>query len=235
MSLFKKNIYKLVFIVFTLLLTTKPTIAKTYSNTELQNIAVDFIASRLPTLTNGERTIDALPLDDHIKQRSCNSELVMNTANRSYTNRQMTVQIKCLDDNMWHQYIQVRATELSSLVVTQSALAKGEIITQDKLVIEMRPSHLVRSHHIGSVEELIGSRATRSIRAGSSISLNQICAVCKGDKVTIYAKHKTLSIKTNGEALENGLIGENILIENSQSGKKIQAQVTGPNQVIINF
>ncbi|MDP4982899.1 flagellar basal body P-ring formation chaperone FlgA [Pseudoalteromonas tunicata] len=216
-------------------MSTKATNAKTYSSTELQNLAIEFISSQQEPLTNGERNFSASKLDDRIDERHCESELEISSANANYSNRQTTVQIKCLDEIKWLQYVQVRTTELAEIVITQNPIAKGQLITAQDIVTEMRPTHLVRNQNIDDIKMLIGSRATRSIRAGNPINLNQICMICKGDKVTIYAKQPNLVIKTNGEALENGLLGENISVQNSKSGKKIQAQVMNTNDVIVNL
>ena len=44
-----------------------------------------------------------------------------------------------------------------------------------------------------------------------------------------------MTIKTQGEALEDGRVGDNIAIRNVKSGKKIQAQVTNALQVEVNI
>jgi flagella basal body P-ring formation protein FlgA len=40
-----------------------------------------------------------------------------------------------------------------------------------------------------------------------------------------------MTIKTQGEALQDGRVGDNIRVINTQSGKKIKAQVTNTQQV----
>ena len=73
----------------------------------------------------------------------------------------------------------------------------------------------------------------KNIREG--LPRNSDCNVCKGDKVTILASFKGMTIKTQGEALEDGRVGDNIAIRNIKSGKMIQAQVTNALQVEVNI
>jgi flagella basal body P-ring formation protein FlgA len=82
---------------------------------------------------------------------------------------------------------------------------------------------------------LIGSRSKRNIRSGMPVLLNQICMVCKGDAVNIYATIKGLRIKTTGIALEDGTLGEQVQIKNKKSGKILNARVDGVESVQVNI
>ena len=59
--------------------------------------------------------------------------------------------------------------------------------------------------------------------------------VCKGDNVTIYAKTRTLTIKTTGVALQDGNVGEQIRVRNQKSGKTISARVKDVESVEVNI
>ena len=59
--------------------------------------------------------------------------------------------------------------------------------------------------------------------------------VCKGDAINIYASTKGLQIKTTGVALEDGTLGEQILVENKKTGKVLNARVDGVESVQVNI
>ena len=124
---------------------------------------------------------------------------------------------------------------MEPVVVATVNLARDEVITKSHLTIEMKPSHFIRVQYLKDPSILIGSRSKRNIRSGSPVLLNQICMVCKGDSVNIYANLRGLRIKTTGIALEDGTLGEQIQIKNKKSGKILNARVDGVESVQVNI
>ena len=234
MSLFKKNLYLFILIqIFSLAMTSLK--AKAYSKIELQQLAIDFVAQKKQLDVNYNLTSDlsitALPLDSRIKQRTCETPLELSAANPISGNRQSTIKIKCLDKNNWQVFVHTRQVELIEIITASTGISKGQKITHHHLQKKKVAKHLTRSNQFKDVGALVGSRSKRNVRAGQPINYNYICNVCKGDKVTILASFKGMTIKTQGEALQDGRIGDNIRVKNTKSGKKIQAQVETSKQV----
>jgi len=187
----------------------------------------------LNTLVEDEGS--ALPLDSRIPDRICKSPLELTSASEPPFNRQVTIQAKCQDEQAWAQYVHVRVVEMAPVVVANANLARGEVITKSHLSIQMKPSHFVRVQYLDNPDMLIGSRSKRNIRSGMPVLLNQICMVCKGDSVNIYANLRGLRIKTTGIALEDGTLGEQVQIKNKKSGKILNARVDGVESVQVNI
>ncbi|MEI8642625.1 flagellar basal body P-ring formation chaperone FlgA [Pseudoalteromonas sp. Hal099] len=142
--------------------------------------------------------ITALALDSRIPDRVCESEPELVVPNEPPFTRQVTVQIKCNDAQSWTQYVHVRIVKMAPVVVATANLARGEVITKSHLSVQMKPSQFVRVQYLDDPLMLIGSRSKRNIRSGMPVLLNQICMVCKGDAVNIYASIKGLRIKLRG-------------------------------------
>ncbi|PAJ75148.1 flagella basal body P-ring formation protein FlgA [Pseudoalteromonas sp. NBT06-2] len=236
MSLFNKNHHKLIFFIF-LVLFSNNTSAVGYSKSQLQQLAINYLAQNLKELTNGTRELSALPIDPRISDKNCETELLINSVNVQRSNRQSTIQIKCLDEKKWNLYVQVKIMELAPIVVVNQNLSKGEIITNEHLITKQTQKHLIRTQYLNKAQmyTLLGSRSKRNIRSGSAITYKQVCMVCKGDRVTIFASYRGLSIKTAGIALQDGIIGQNISVKNSKSGKKLHARVIGVDQVKVSI
>jgi len=236
MSLFNKNHHKLIFLIF-LAIFSNNALAVGYSKSQLQQLAINYLAQNLNELTNGTRELSAQPIDPRISDKSCNTELLINSANVQRSNRQSTIQIKCLDEKKWNLYVQVKIMELAPIVVVNQNLNKGEVITRDHLITKQTQKHLIRTQYLNEKQmyTLLGSRSKRNIRSGSAITYKQVCMVCKGDRVTIFASYRGLRIKTAGIALQDGIIGQNISVKNSKSGKKLHAKVLGVDQVKVSI
>lgn len=234
MSMNKKNLYH-VFFTTLLALSVKPLSATVYSKLELQQLAIDFVMQQKQQVnvidTNSELTINALPLDSRIEQRECHSDLALSAANPITGNRQSTIKIKCFDKNNWQVFVHTKQVELIEIITASQGISKGQIITPALLQKKKVAKHLSRSNQVKDFTALVGSRSKRNIRAGQAINYNSICSVCKGDSVTILVNYRGMTIKTQGEALQDGRVGDNIRVINTQSGKKIKAQVTNTQQV----
>ncbi|WP_105254920.1 flagellar basal body P-ring formation chaperone FlgA [Pseudoalteromonas sp. T1lg75] len=208
---------------------------KDYSRERLQALAEQHIIALAQIKPQQELQVKAIDLDARIGSRHCAQEPELSTASEPPFNRQVTVQLKCPEPALWTQYVHVRIDKLSPIVVANSHIARGQIIAATDVSTELRPQHFVRARYVEAPDLVIGSRSKRTIRQGLPINLNQLCMVCKGDSVTIVAKINGLTIKTSGEALEDGGLGENIRVRNRKSGRLLSAQVTAVETVAVNI
>jgi flagella basal body P-ring formation protein FlgA len=235
MSLLKKvRRYSVFYFLASLCLAT-PLHAKVFSKDLLQEIAISHIAEQVTVPLEENVEITALALDSRIPDRVCENEPELVVPNEPPFTRQVTVQIKCNDAQSWTQYVHVRIVKMAPVVVATANLARGEVITKSHLSVQMKPSQFVRVQYLDDPLMLIGSRSKRNIRSGMPVLLNQICMVCKGDAVNIYASIKGLRIKTTGIALEDGTLGEQVQIKNKKSGKILNARVDGVESVQVNI
>ena len=84
-------------------------------------------------------------------------------------------------------------------------------------------------HH--AIEDVIGTKVKRRIRAGQPIISTNLCFVCKGDNVIITSGNKSLAVKTLGVAEQDGKLGDTILVTNQRSGKRVRGRVTDIGKV----
>ncbi|MFY8326028.1 flagellar basal body P-ring formation chaperone FlgA [Pseudoalteromonas sp. ZZD1] len=235
MSLLKKSRRYSVFYFLASLCLVSPVYGQIYSKENLQTLAISYIRNQLKPINDEQTQIKALTLDSRIPDRSCATSPSLSVPTDPPFNRQVTVQINCEDIQGWSQYVHVRITELEPIVVATEHLTRGEVIEAHHLSVEMRPKHFVRVQHLQDESVLIGSRSKRNIRSGLPVVLSQICMVCKGDNVTIFATIRGLKIKTSGLALEDGTLGEQVRVKNAKSGKVLNARVDGVESVQVNI
>ncbi|GAB0112346.1 flagellar basal body P-ring formation chaperone FlgA [Pseudoalteromonas distincta] len=209
--------------------------AKVFDKDLLQNMAISYVATQINDLDNKKIQLSALPLDSRIPDRTCLTDLELSIPNPPPFNRQITLQIKCNDTQSWAQYVHVRVEEMAPVVIVNENLARGEIITSSHLSIEMKQIHFIRAQYLNDPKILVGSRSKRNLQRGMPVLLNQVCMVCKGDSVNIYASLRGLKIKTSGVALEDGTLGEQIQVENKKTGKVLNARVDGVESVKVNI
>ncbi|BBN81061.1 flagellar basal body P-ring biosynthesis protein FlgA [Pseudoalteromonas sp. A25] len=209
--------------------------AQQYNNQALEEAARLYIENLVISQSDSNIKIRALPLDARLPEKECKSPLDITTNSTAPFNRQVTVQIKCDDLSSWTQYVHIRIEELFPVIVSTEMIAKGELLTKEHLKLEYRPKHFVRASYIDDESLLIGSRSKRVLREGMPIGMHHICMVCKGDIISIFAKTSTLTIKTQGVALKDGNLGEQIQVKNQKSGKIVSGRVKDVDSIEVNF
>ena len=119
------------------------------------------------------------------------------------------------------------------VVVTQDNIVRNQVITASMVAIETRPERQVRGTPLRRPEEAIGFEATRTLRIGTILGASDLRAadlIRKGENVTLIITRGALTISVDTVAMEDAKLGEQVLLQNSDSGKEIRGIVTGRHQ-----
>ncbi len=204
-----------------------------YTPEQLTALASAWAKNELLT-DNTETELSITALDNRIGEKECATELVFSLP-ANHNARQTTLQINCSAPTPWQLFLPLRVTEWLELVVAKQNINLGTVVTADMLQIERRERRLVRGHFIQEPATIIGSRSRRSVSIGQIISLQELCLVCRGDVVTIQISNNGLSVSASGVAQQDGSFGDTVTVKNQQSGRNIQTEVVGVNQVRVKF
>ncbi len=138
------------------------------------------------------------------------------------------------------QYIEPRHTLLDSdiersehVVISATNIVRGQVITRDMLEQTLQPRKQIGAQTLSAPEEAVGLEATRTIRAGTPITISDLTAadlVRKGENVTLTITRGALTISVDTIATENGKMGEQVELRNAESGKVIRGIVTERHQ-----
>ncbi|GHG69143.1 flagella basal body P-ring formation protein FlgA [Alishewanella longhuensis] len=210
-----------------------PQTSQWYSPEQLTEMARDWLTEELLAL-NTDAELHVTALDNRLGSKECTAALNF-TLPAGYNPRQTTVQISCSGPTPWQLFLPVRLTEWLELVVIKQNITPGTVITADMLELQRRERRLVRGTIIQDPTMVLGSRNKRSFSVGQIISLQDLCLVCRGDIVTIQVSNNGLSVTATGIAQQDGTLGDAITVRNQQSGRNIQTEVVGVNQVKVKF
>ena len=120
-------------------------------------------------------------------------------------------------------------------ILTRRVLA-GEVIRErDVKWIRMRSDRLQRDT-IQDPGGLIGKSPRRGLRAGVPVRVSDVrlpVLVPRRSLVTIVYRVRSMTLTTQGRALEDGGAGDTVRVANTQSNTVVQAVVTGVNRVSV--
>ncbi len=114
--------------------------------------------------------------------------------------------------------------------VPARTLSTGEIIAQADLQTITVPERDLSSNAVVDMNSLVGMEVKRTLREGSIIRKNAIAApllVRKKDLITLTVQTNQMRLTTQGQAMDDGAMGDVIRVMNLTSKKVISAVVSG--------
>lgn len=203
-------------------------------NKQLVQDAETFITSQLQATSSNRLSIEAMPIDERITIPSCEQNIEYSVSPDALFQSNIAVKAQCPASN-WYMYLMLRVTEIQPVVVVNNAISPGTLLTKDNLqVIDMDKKRL-RNTTYADIESVLGARVKRRLVSGRPVEPDDLCFVCKGDKVVISAESSFMQVKTNGVALEDGNVGDTIRVKNSRSNKNLLAQIMSTHEVKVNL
>lgn len=129
-----------------------------------------------------------------------------------------------------------RVHELIEVPVLTRRLRAGDIIGKDDVTLQLLRADLVGQNAITSADRLIGKGARHALVGGRPLNgadVRDPQLVGRGSIVTMTYRTDNLMITAHGKARENGTAGEVVRVQNLNSGKTVEAIVTGPDTVTV--
>ncbi|EAR54331.1 flagellar basal body P-ring biosynthesis protein [Photobacterium sp. SKA34] len=200
----------------------------------VEKAAENLIKQQVTLPKKGELKVTAAELDSRLRFSTCSSPLEATLPGKQNLSGNVTVLVKCPTES-WQLYVPVNVQLTLPKVVASVALGRGMVITRDKLSVQMVESRFQRGNSFEDPNEIIGSKVKRSVKLGEMIQARDICLVCRNDTVIIRAGTGGLNIVTEGKALSDGAIGEEIRVQNRTSRRMIDAIITAVGEVTVKY
>lgn len=138
--------------------------------------------------------------------------------------------------NAQRQRVSGRIVYQVVIAVPSHGMAIGDVFGANDISEVKLPRDRLAPDAITSAQALIGKATRRILMAGETVRAGDVedpVVVHKGDLVTISINTGSMQLTAQGKAQEDGAMGTNIRIANTQSNRTIDAMVVGPNQVVI--
>ena len=146
--------------------------------------------------------------------------------------RNSQVKLSCSNpQNKWDVIVPVTVRRLIPTVTASTNLPRRTLIEEQMLQESWVDSELNTQAAVTDASLLIGSRLKRDIKSGEQIKNGDYCMVCRGDNVTIEAQTANLAVKTQGIAMADGNLGDQIQVRNIKSRRLISAIVSSSGTV----
>jgi len=173
-------------------------------------------------------------LDQRLILAPCPHSLQLAFVGDPWKSQRPSVQVSCAGERPWRLFVTPTVSIRGPGLVSRRALARGEILTADAVTVTTMVLNDSRRGIISAAQEVAGMIARRPISPGIPITpdlLQAPNAVSRGDHVIISARSGAFAVTSRGKALASAAVGEQVLVENLSSSRRIRATVTAPGRV----
>lgn len=200
----------------------------------IQKAAEDHVISIMQVPIDGALVVSAANIDSRIRATNCPTRLTTSSTSKGHSSSNITVLVECKED-AWRIYVPVRTKLSLPLVTANRSLVRGEIINKSDLTISMIELNSYRRQGFDAIKNVAGAKMKKNVRIGEVIERNDICVVCRNEKVIIKALKGELTITTKGTALSDGSTGDQIRVKNDKSKRIVEGVVTGIAEITVYF
>lgn len=206
----------------------------TPSLSTIYDLAKETIEKKIEADSKAKVEITPQNLEGRVNPPRCYPPITAESASERAISRNNMVKLSCDSpdyDYPWQMYLSVRVEIQYPVVAANQILSPDQIIDQQHLHIMYIDQYSLKGQFFSDINSLIGSRVKRRVAKDSPVLSNNLCFVCKGDTISIYAKTANIEIKTLGEALRDGNLNDVIRVKNSNTSKQFDAVVIGIGEV----
>lgn len=182
-----------------------------------------------------EVVIDVRPPSPHLPE-CVQPEPFLPNANQAPLGR-VSVGVRCGEASRQVRYLQAQIDIVGSYLVAASDIGRGTLITPDMLSEQGGNLGDLSAQALTAEEDIVGKIAQRPIRAGSTFLAHYLQApnlVERGQRVTVIAQGSSFRVSREGEALENGALGEQVRVR-FDSRQIMTARVTDQGMLVVDF
>ncbi|SEG73210.1 flagellar basal body P-ring formation chaperone FlgA [Vibrio hangzhouensis] len=200
----------------------------------IQKAAQAHVLNTIDQPVGGEIIATPGNIDSRVHATDCPSPLETSSSSTRNTSSNVTVLVECPEDN-WRLYVPVRMSVSMPLVTTSRPLSRGSVIGEQDVMMTMIDKNRMRRQGFTEFDQVIGAKLKKNLRLGDVIERNDVCVVCRNEKVVIRAVKGEMTISTKGTALSDGANGDSVKVKNDKSQRIIEGIVTGVAEITVNF
>ncbi len=210
--------------------------ASTHPLNDIRDTAMNFVRSNLVTEL-GDMQISAKTLDTRLKLPLCEQALQAHMPYSNPRSNNTTVGVRCEGEQPWSLFVPVAIHIYDEIAVASRPLPQGKTLSAADIVMHRMDISKLAGGYLTQADIAIGQNLKRPIQVGQPILSNLLKAptvIRRGQTITMLAKQSTFEVRSTGESLMDGAIGQRIKVRNRRSRRIVEGVITKDGLVYIN-
>lgn len=189
---------------------------------------------REPGADAGKVKITVSRLDSRLRLHRCDKSLTFTLRDTGVHGGNIAVRTRCEGSKPWAILVSAKVVVKLPVIVAKHNLIKGTVLTDSDIEVIQVDTTTLANGFVTDYESTIGKQLTRPTVRGQPIrqaSLSVPKVIKRGDLVIIQAHARGITVSSNGIALSDGKIGQQIRIKNENSKRTVTAKVVAAGRV----
>lgn len=173
-------------------------------------------------------------LDNRLRLARCDQSLSLSLKDPANSGGNVNVQVECKGASSWTILVPALAKVYRSVAVAGRILQRGDMVSASDLTTDIKDVSELRLGFVLTAEAIVGKEVKYTVNKGDTFrnsALDAALVIKRGDTVSMEASAGEISVKTNGTAVTDGRMGQQIRVKNNQSARIINAKVVGVGKV----
>jgi len=223
-----------------LTITTLSTNAYSKESQSLDDIARaahDFVLNQMQN-TDDDVQIVIGQLDGRLRLHQCTVPLEAYSLGYEMRQGLSTVGVRCNDTKPWSLYIPVSIKNFREVAVLKHAVTRNTVLSEYDIVFEKMNINRLSSGFFDDIEQLKGKLLTQNLSRGAVLTNHHIkspMAISRGQIVTLIAKNSVIEVRTEGQAMSKGAIGERIKVKNMKTKRIVEGVIIDKHLINVNL
>jgi flagella basal body P-ring formation protein FlgA len=201
---------------------------------QLQSQVAQFLTDEYTAAQAVKVEVKVANLDNRLRLAACDQSLSLSLKDPTNSGGNVNVQVACKGASSWTILVPALAKVYRSVAVAGRILQRGDLVNAGDLSTDIKDVSEFRLGFALTPETIIGKEVKYTINKGEAFRISALDAplvVKRGDTVSMVASAGEISVTTNGTAVTDGRIGQQIRVKNNQSARIINAKVVGAGKV----
>lgn len=179
-------------------------------------------------------TVKVGNLDTRLRLAKCDQNLALVLKDPTSSGGNINVEVSCKAASAWTILVPALARVYRPVAIASRNLDRGEIVNEGDLTTDIKDVSDFRMGFCLTADAIVGKEVKFTINKGDTFRTSALDAplvIKRGDAVSMEARAGEISVKTNGTAISDGRVGQQIRVKNNQSARIVNARVIGPGKV----
>jgi len=193
-----------------------------------------FLSSHSEIKDQTNTTVSIGNIDARLTLPTCGTPLEAFLPSGAKVRGKTTIGVRCQGPRPWTLYVPAKIASFSQVLVTNSPLRRGHLISAEDVSLQSRDSSLLNSHYLSDPKRVIGKVLKKNLARKALITsavLTEPHIIDKGQRVDLQAGSGGLKVNVTAIALSAGAVGEKIRVKNLSSSKIVEGTILASGAV----
>ncbi len=203
---------------------------------DIRDSASRFVQANMAS-TGQDVVIEAGKLDPRLRLPACPHALNAAMPFSGQTSHNTVVAISCEGERPWSIHVPVNVQVFRDILVTTRPLARNSALKESDISMKRTDISQLSGGYIISKDAALGLLTTRPMQMGQPLMLNMLKAatiIRRGQSITMLARQNSFEVRSTGESLMDGAVGDRIKVRNRRSKRIVEGVIAKNGTVFVN-